>query len=174
VSGGFRPTYVHAVEAALAAGWTYRSTVVWADGELGKSTARGSVDSASSPYIYTGAEMVPLFSNGAWRREPPCPSDIDHTDWLAWTNGLWRFRGEQTPWEGHPAPFPVELPRRLIALLSFPGDVVLDPFCGSGTTALAAVRLGRRPVGFDRSAAYVESARRRTEEGGAGDGARAD
>ncbi|MFL5688684.1 MAG: DNA-methyltransferase [Chloroflexota bacterium] len=163
VSGGFRPTYVHAVEAALAAGWAYRSTVVWADGELGKSVARGSVDSAASPYVYTGAEMVPLFSNGAWRREPPCPSDIDHADWIAWTNGLWRFHGEQTPWEGHPAPFPVELPRRLIALLSFPGDAVLDPFLGSGTTLMAAVERGRQAIGFDISVAYVESARRRLE-----------
>lgn len=161
VVGGFRPTYVQAVTAAIEAGWRYRSTILWADNELGKSTARGSVDSASSPYIYAGAEPVALFSKGPWGRQPPCPSDIDHADWVAWTNGLWHFRGDTMPWEGHPAPFPLELPRRLILLLSFPDDVVLDPFVGSGTTALAALQLGRRAIGFDRSQQYVDSTLRR-------------
>lgn len=160
-SGGCRPTYAQAVQAAIEAGWRYRSTILWADNELGKSTARGSVDSPSSPYIYAGAEPIALFSKGPWKRQPPCPPDIDHSDWVAWTNGLWRFRGVQVPWEGHPASFPLELPRRLILLLSFPGDVVLDPFVGSGTTALAAMQLGRQAIGFDRSERYVQSTLRR-------------
>jgi site-specific DNA-methyltransferase (adenine-specific) len=160
--GGWRPTYAQAVQMAVAAGWEYRSSIVWLDDQLGKSTARGSVDSASSPSIIAGAEMVALFSKGPWKRaEPPGPSDLDRADWIDWTNGVWRVQGEPRAWEGHPAPFPFDLPRRLIRLLSFPGDVVLDPFCGSGTTALAAHQLRREFVGLDRAREYVESTLRR-------------
>lgn len=166
-AGGFRPTYAQAVQMADAAGWEYRSTVVWFDDHLGKSTARGSMDSAAAPHAYAGAEMVALFSKGEWKREAPGPSDLAHDEWLEWTNGVWRFPGETQAWEGHPAPYPYELPRRLIKLLSFPGDAVLDPFTGSGTTALAAHRLGRDFEGFDLSRAYVESALRRVVRRGA-------
>jgi site-specific DNA-methyltransferase (adenine-specific) len=165
--GGFRPTYAQAVQMADAAGWEYRSSILWVDDQLGKSTARGSQDSSSAPHVIAGAEMVALFSKGTWKREPPGPSDLAHDEWLEWTNGLWRFPGETQAWEGHPAPFPYELPRRLIKLLSFPGDVVLDPFCGSGTTALAAHRLGRDFLGFDQAQRYVESALRRVVRKGA-------
>lgn len=172
VAGGYRPLYSTAVQMALSAGWTYRSTIVWDDTTLGKSVARGSVDSASAPYIYSGAQMIALFSKGDWAREAPGPSDLHREEWLAWTNGSWRFPGETNPWEGHPAAFPIGLPHRLIKLLSFPGDVVLDPFSGSGTTALAALKLGRQAIGFDRSEAYVASALRRiaaqTERAGSG------
>jgi site-specific DNA-methyltransferase (adenine-specific) len=156
-----RPIYSSAVQMAMAAGWKYRSTIVWDDTTLGKSTARGSMDSASAPNIYSGAQMIALFSNGEWAREAPGPSDLQREEWLAWTNGSWRFPGETKPWEDHPAAFPLGLPHRLIKLLSFPGDVVLDPFSGSGTTCLAAVQLGRQAIGFDRSEAYVASALRR-------------
>ena len=167
--GGCRPTYAQAVAAALAAGWTYRSTIVWCDGELGKSTARGSYDAergsgtAAAPSIIAPSETIILLSKGPWwREEPPArPSDIELDDWVSWTNGHWTFRGEIDPWEWHPAPFPEELPKRLVNLLSFPGDLVLDPFLGSGTTAVAALRAGRRFVGVDRSAGYVASAGRR-------------
>lgn len=162
-AGGYRPTYAQAVAAAITAGWSYRSTIVWAEGNVSKSTGRGSVDSASAPHVIAPVEMIALFSRGPWHRDPPAgrPSDLAHEDWLAWTNGLWQFGGETRAWEGHPAAFPEELPRRLIHLLSFPGDVVLDPFVGSGTTALVAWRLGRRAIGFDLSTAYIAAARRR-------------
>lgn len=158
---GFRPTYAQAVAAAGAAGWEYRSTIVWRDGQLGKSVARGSLDSASAPHIYAPVEMIALFSRGPWRRDLLAPSDLTRAEWLEWTNGDWPLRGETRAWEGHPAPFPVEIPRRLIKLLSVPGDVVLDPFLGSGTTVLEAVRLGRRALGSDRAPEYVASSRRR-------------
>lgn len=159
--GGFRPTYSQAIQMAMAAGWTYRSTIVWFDDQLGKSTARGSMDSAAAPHIYAGAELVALFSKGAWKRMSDVPSDLTRQDWLEWTNGVWKFPGETSAFEGHPAPFPYELPRRLIKLLSFPGDVVMDPFVGSGTAALAASNLGRDFEGFDVSEAYVASTQRR-------------
>lgn len=159
--GGFRPTYAQAIQMADSAGWEYRSSIVWCDDQLGKSTARGSMDSASAPHVYAGVEMIALFSKGEWKREADAASDLAHDEWLEWTNGVWRLVGETQAWEGHPAPYPYELPRRLIKLLSFPGDVVLDPFVGSGTTILAASRLGRQAVGFDRSSQYVASTLRR-------------
>lgn len=164
-----RPTAAQATVAALGAGWTYRSTIMWCDGELGKSTARGSFDAerhtgtASAPSILAPSEVIILLSKGPWwREEPPDrPSDIELDEWIDWTNGHWRFRGEVYPWEDHPAPFPLELPRRLVTLLSFPGDLVLDPFVGSGTTAVAALQGGRRFVGTDTSERYILAATRR-------------
>jgi site-specific DNA-methyltransferase (adenine-specific) len=160
---GSRPTYAETLTAALAAGWTYRSTIVWHDDQLGKSTARGSLDSASSPYIYFPGEMILLMYKGdEWGRpDPEHRGFLDHQHWLDWTNGHWEVSGESSPWEDHPAPFPLEIPRRLIDLLSFSGDLVLDPFVGSGTTALAAFKAGRRFYGVDASEEYVESAKRR-------------
>jgi len=166
--GGFRPSYALACQMADAAGWEYRSTIVWFDDQLGQSTARGSMDSAAAPHIYAGAEMIALFSKGEWKRETPDPMPfgptLSHQDWLDWTNGVWRQMGETQAFEGHPAPFPYEIPRRLALLLSFPGDTVLDPFVGSGTTSLVG-RLGRDFIGFDRSSLYVSSTLRRATDG---------
>lgn len=159
--GGFRPTYAQAVQAALDAGWTYRSTITWVDDHLDKSIAKGSMDSATSPHIIAPVEMVALFSKGGWKREAPCASDLEHDEWLEWTMGWWQFPGETRAFEGHPAPFPIKLPWRLIRLLSFPGDTVLDPFAGSGTTLAAALDLDRKAIGFDLSEAYVRSSLRR-------------
>lgn len=166
---GSRPTYGHALVAAERAGWVYRSTIVWHDDQLGKSTARGSLDSASSPYIYFPGEMILLMQKGLdWGRpDPDVRGVVDHQSWLDWTNGHWEVSGESSPWEDHPAPYPLEIPRRLIALLSFAGDLVLDPFTGSGTTAVAAVAAGRRFYGVDVSQAYVESTLRRVFREGA-------
>lgn len=160
---GSRPTYAETLVAARQAGWVYRSTIVWHDDQLGKSTARGSLDSASSPYIYFPGEMILLMQKGPeWGRvDPENRGGIDHQRWLDWTNGYWRISGESNAWEDHPAPFPVEVPRRLIELLSFYGDLVLDPFTGSGTTAVAAFDVGRRFYGVDASETYVKSALRR-------------
>lgn len=160
---GARPTYGHAFAAAEQAGWVYRSTIVWHDDQLGKSTARGSPDSASSPYIYFPGEMILLMQKGTeWgRSDPDVRGVIDHQHWLDWTNGHWEVSGESSAWEDHPAPFPLEIPRRLIELLSFSGDLVVDPFLGSGTTALAARDAGRRFYGVDAEQAYVDSALRR-------------
>jgi site-specific DNA-methyltransferase (adenine-specific) len=167
--GGSRPTYAQAVSAAQQAGWQYRATVVWAEGNISKSIARGSVDSPSSPHVIAPVEMIGLFYRDHWGRASERPPDLTHEEWLAWTNGLWNFTGEGRAWEGHPAAFPEELPRRLTKLLSFPGDVVLDPFCGSGTAIVVAHQLGRVAIGFDISPDYVASARRRVAQLSAGD-----
>lgn len=155
-----RPTYAQAVSAAIEAGWTYRWTIVWNEGNVSRSVARGSVDSASAPHVIAPVEMIAVFHKGTWPRIAG-QSDIDHADWLEWTNGLWTFQGESRAWEGHPAAFPLELPTRLIRLLSFREDYVLDPFAGSGTTLVAAHRLGRHGIGYDLSEQHVASTKRR-------------
>jgi site-specific DNA-methyltransferase (adenine-specific) len=163
--GGFRPTYHQALVEALAVGWTYRATIIWAEGNVSDLRGRGSPDSAAAIHFIAPVEMIALFSKGDWKRED-LGGDLTHEEWLAWTNGLWTFPGESRPWEGFPAAFPEELPRRLIKLLSFPGDTVLDPFAGSGTTIVAAHKLGCRAIGVDCSEAYVGSTRRQLAGGG--------
>lgn len=162
--GGNRPTWPQACKAAVDAGWAYRWAVVWNEGNVSKSVARGSIDSPASPHVITPVEVIGVFFKGEWGRTSNAPADLEHDEWLEWTNGLWTFRGEGRAWEGHPAAFPEELPRRLIKLLSYPGDTVLDPFAGSGTTVLVAWQLGRLAIGFDHAPTYIESARRRLAE----------
>lgn len=162
--GGNRPTWPQACKAATDAGWAYRWAIVWNEGNVSKSVARGSIDSPAAPHVITPVEVIGVFYKGAWGRTSDAPADLEHDEWLEWTNGLWTFRGEGRAWEGHPAAFPEELPRRLIKLLSYPGDTVLDPFAGSGTTPLVAWQLGRVAIGFDHAPAYIDSARRRLVE----------
>jgi site-specific DNA-methyltransferase (adenine-specific) len=80
------------------------------------------------------------------------------------TTSIWNFPSESATRVGHPAPFSVELPYRLIQLYTFEGDVVLDPFCGSGTTCIAAIKTKRHNIGFDNNEEYVNLAKRRISE----------
>jgi site-specific DNA-methyltransferase (adenine-specific) len=97
------------------------------------------------------------------RRVDQAESTIERNEFLEWTKSVWSFPAVSARKIGHPAPFPEELPRRLIQLYTFKGDVVLDPFCGSGTTCLAAKRLGRQYIGFDVEQDYLELAQERID-----------
>jgi site-specific DNA-methyltransferase (adenine-specific) len=157
-----RPTYYQAVHAAQAAGWLYKGTIVWDKNHHKKgSRGLGSVNSAARPYVVDPTETIVLFSKGEWAPSSARPDDILPEDWQTYAHGPWRFPGLPRRKRGHPAPFPEELPRRCIRLFSRRGDVVLDPFVGSGTTVAVAVAEGRVGIGCDRSAAYLrESAER--------------
>lgn len=160
--GGCRPTYAEAVACALSAGWTYKATIVWHESNTTKGNrSLGSVNSSARPHPVDSSEMIVLFSKGEWGPSSDNEDDITPEEWQAAGRGPWAFSGESRPWEDHPAPFPEELPRRLIRYLCRVGDVVLDPFVGSGTTMVVAHALGRRAIGFDVSERYVQSARRR-------------
>jgi site-specific DNA-methyltransferase (adenine-specific) len=103
-----------------------------------------------------------VFSKGSMRREgEKGESTITRDEFLEYTKSIWNFPTESAKKVGHPAPFPVELPYRLIQLYTYQGDVVLDPFCGSGTTCVAAVRTNRHFIGLDNSEKYVELAKKR-------------
>lgn len=88
-------------------------------------------------------------------------SDITREEFIEWTNGLWSFPGESRKKIGHPAPFPLELPKRCIKLFSFVGDTVLDPFLGSGTTLIATALLNRKGIGVEIDKKYCELALKR-------------
>ncbi len=145
------------------AGFRYRTTVVWAEGNIARSTARGSIDSPSAINLICPAEVVLVVHKGEWNLGRTDVSDLGHDEWLAWTLAAWSFPGEHADRVGYPAAFPEELPRRLIKLLSFPGDLVIDPFVGSGTTAVVARALGRRFWGCDRNPTAVARAQARLE-----------
>ena len=148
--GGHRPTYMQVVDAAMLEGWQYGFTVVWNEGNVKRSVARGSY---RNPHIIAPVEMIAVFYKGDWARPMTAPPDVDHGEWLEWTCGMWTFPGQRraTAWGKYPAAYPEELPRRLVKLLTAPGDVILDPFSRSGTTAAVACRLGRRALAFDVS-----------------------
>jgi len=109
-------------------GWKYHSTIVWNEGNISRRTAWGSWMSASAPYVIAPVELIVILYKKYWRKlATGKKSDITKQEFMDWTDGLWTFSGESKKRIGHPAPFPVELPRRCIKLFSFVGDTVLDP-----------------------------------------------
>jgi len=156
-------------------GLLLRGEVVWAkaDGASG-SCAWGSFRSAANPVLRDLTERVVIASKGRFDRartveqrraeELPCESWISNDEFMEATLDLWRIPAESATRVGHPAPFPVELPLRLIDLYTYRGDLVLDPFAGAGTTSVAAVRRSRRHAGYDTDPAYIELARGRVAE----------
>lgn len=142
-------------------GWNYRTTIVWNEGNISKNSARGSFMSASSPHVIAPAELIVVMYKKQWKKAKSGKSDITKEEFLEWTNGLWTFSGESKKKIGHPAPFPVELPKRCIKLFGYIGDIVLDPFMGSGTTLVAAKMLNRKSIGIEISDEFCELAFRR-------------
>jgi site-specific DNA-methyltransferase (adenine-specific) len=155
-AGGKRTTSKQPVLADFTAllvrdlNFVYNTTVLWLEGNISRRTAWGSWLRASDPWINTAAEVVLVLSRDHRKRDGRGKtSDIARDEFMDWTLGLWSFNGQNTGQHGHPAPFPEELPRRLIRLFSFREDVVLDPFLGSGTTCRVAKNLGRRSIGVE-------------------------
>jgi site-specific DNA-methyltransferase (adenine-specific) len=158
---GFQSVYADVVTIAKKVGFKYFSTIVWNEGNISRRTAWGSFASASAPYVIAPVEVIVLLYKHSWKKLREGISDITPEEFKQWTLGLWTFSGENPRKVGHPAPFPVELPKRCIKLFSYVGDIVLDPFVGSGTTLIAARLLKRRAVGIDISKRYCEIAKER-------------
>jgi len=146
-------------------GFLMRGEIIWDKGSsVGSSTAWGSWLSASNPTLRDVHEYILVFSKGQFKRQRNgAESTIERDDFLELTKSVWQFPTESASRVGHPAPFPVELPRRLIELYTFEGDVILDPFMGSGTTALAALETGRHYVGYELDEDYVSLAQQRIQ-----------
>ncbi len=118
--------------------------------------------SASAPFVIAPVEVIIVLYKDSWKKtKGDKQSDITRDEFLEWTNGVWNFNGESKKRIGHPAPFPIELPRRCIKIFSFVGDTVLDPFLGSGTTLIACARTGRTGIGVDVDENYCKLARKR-------------
>lgn len=156
------PLHSYVIGEMLDVGYLMRGEIIWHKAaSAGVSTAWGSWMSAANPTLRDTHEYILVFSKGEMRRRGRGRSTITREEFLEFTRSVWSFPAESARRVGHPAPFPVELPYRLIQLYTFEGDVVLDPFCGSGTTCIAALKTGRHFIGFDNNMKYVELARRR-------------
>ena len=143
-------------------GFLLRGEIVWQKAQgAGGSCAWGSWRSAKNPTLRDVHEYVLVASKGSFGRQKIGRDTIERDRFLEATISVWNIPPESARRVGHPAPFPVELPRRLIELYSFEDDLVLDPFIGSGSTAVAAVETGRHYVGYDPVAEYLEIAERR-------------
>jgi site-specific DNA-methyltransferase (adenine-specific) len=150
------------ITLAKQIGYRYRSTIIWNKNHISRRTAWGSWMSASAPAVIAHIEtIVVLYKQGWIKRSGSRISDITKEEFINWTDGIWTFNGESAKKIGHPAPFPLELPRRCIKLFSFVGDTVLDPFAGSGTTLVAASTLNRNAIGTEIDPHYCELAIKR-------------
>ncbi|MBN1807466.1 MAG: site-specific DNA-methyltransferase [Planctomycetes bacterium] len=159
------PLHLFIVELMLDLGFAMRGEIIWdKSASAGTSTAWGSWKSPANPTLRDVHEYVLVFSKGPLGREAPDgrSATVSKEDFLELTRSVWSFPAVSARKIGHPAPFPVELPRRLIELYTFSDEVVLDPFMGSGQTAVAAVATGRVFVGYEKNPDYFELALKRT------------
>jgi len=160
--GGQQSVYADIVTIAKKIGWKYHSTIVWNEGNISRRTAWGSWLSASAPYVIAPVEMIVVMYKKKWKKfSRGKKSDITKHEFIEWTNGVWSFPGESKKRVKHPAPFPLELPKRCIKLFTFIGDTVLDPFLGSGTTLIACALLNRKGIGVEIDENYCEIAKKR-------------
>jgi DNA modification methylase len=153
----YLPLHLFVTEVMLEAGFVMRGEVIWdKSASAGTSTAWGSWCSPANPTLRDVHEYLLIFSKGEFGRECPAGRNgtITSDEFLRLTKSVWSFGAASAKKIGHPAPFPVELPRRLIELYTFSGEVVLDPFMGSGQTAIAAIETGRVYTGYERDAEY--------------------
>lgn len=146
-------------------GLLMRGEIIWNKGMSARSSMRwGSWKLPTDPVLREVHEYILVFSKNGYRLPAEGTSDITKEEFLEYTRSLATFPPASAKRIGHPAPFPERLPARLMKLFTFPGNVVLDPFLGSGTTAVAAKRLGRHFIGYDISENYCQLARKRVAE----------
>lgn len=153
----------HEVAARMRAiGFFMRAEVIWRKAKgAGGNCAWGSWRSAANPVVRDVHEYCLCFSKGRFDRVVKGESDVSAEEFLASTLSVWDIAPEKASKVDHPAPFPVELPRRFIRLYTYKGEWVLDPFMGSGSTAVAAVLSERKWIGYDIDPDYCETTRKR-------------
>lgn len=156
---GKRPVCADITKLALDVGWKYHCTIIWNEQNISRRTAWGSWLSASAPYVIAPVEVILVLYKHEWKRNCKGTSTISKNEFMEWTNGVWTFNGARK--NGHPAPFPLELPKRCIRLFSYEDDVIFDPFVGSGTTILSAIDQNRKSIGVEISDEYHKLAKAR-------------
>ena len=157
------PLSHHVSHLMAKIGFNMRGEIIWNKASSASpSTAWGSWQSASNPTLRDVHEYILIFSKGDYKRNKGEKlNTINKEQFMEWTKSIWTMHSESAKRIGHPAPFPEELPNRLIQLYSFTDDIVLDPFMGSGTTAVAALKAQRHFVGYEISEDYVKLANQR-------------
>ena len=160
------PLHSYIIKDMLDIGFFMRGEIIWNKASSASaSTAWGSWMSAGNPVLRDIHEYILVFSKESFSRKKGSKKNtISKEQFLEWTKSVWTFSAVSARSIGHPAPFPVELPYRLIQLYTFEGDVILDPFIGSGQTAIAAIKTNRHYVGYDTNEDYVKLAEKRIRE----------
>jgi len=151
----------------LDIGFLPRGEIIWNKASSASpSTAWGTFASARNPTLRDVHEYILVYSKGTFRRENPTQkkATISDSRFMEWTKSVWTFPAEPAKKVGHPAPFPVELPYRLIQFYTFENDVILDPFMGSGQTAIAALKSHRHYVGYEIEESYSRLAQSRIRQ----------
>jgi len=157
------PLHRYIIEGMHEIGFLMRGEIIWDKASSASpSTAWGSWLSATNPVLRDIHEYILVFSKGTFSRKGKNRQNtIKKEDFLEWTKSVWTFPAVSAKEIGHPAPFPEELPHRLIQLYSFKNDVVLDPFAGSGSTCVAALKDSRNYVAYDIDPEYLKLAEKR-------------
>ena len=158
------PLHAMIIEIMLDLGFLMRGEIIWdKSASAGGSCAWGSWMSASNPVLRDYHEYILVFSKDSYAKSKTQikQDTIERDDFIEWTRSVWTFPAVNAKRIGHPAPFPVELPHRLINLYSYENDVILDPFIGSGTTAIACIQNNRNYIGYDIKQEYIDLAEKR-------------
>lgn len=162
------PLHAYFYQVHAAVGFLPMGEIIWQKGRGNNSScAWGSWKSARSPRLRDVHEYLLVFAKQSFSRPDHGVSDISAEEFMEATLSVWQIPPVSARKTGHPAPFPIELAERVIKLFSYAGDLVVDPFCGSGTTCVAARRLGRHFAGFDVSPEYCALAEKRLAQAGA-------
>lgn len=163
------PLHAEIISQCVASGFDYLGSIIWRK-KTTMNTTGGAVVMGSYPYPPNGIveidfEYILLFKKPGKPRKVPREikqaAALSRDEWKSWFSGHWDVGGARK--KGHEAPFPIEIPRRLIRMFSFPGDTVLDPFLGTGTTAAAALELGRNALGYEINKSFVSLSQERLE-----------
>lgn len=161
------PLHSFIIEDMHEIGFLMRGEIIWDKGSSASpSTAWGTWLKANNPVLRDVHEYILVFSKDTFthKNSTKRKSTITKEEFLEFTKSVWHFAAERASKVGHPAPFPVELPYRLIQLYTFEGDVVLDPFVGAGTTCIAALKTIRKYVAYDIDEKYCDLAERRIKQ----------
>jgi site-specific DNA-methyltransferase (adenine-specific) len=141
---------------AQSIGFNHHGIAIWDEGTISKRTAWGSWLSASAPYINSPYEGILILYKGNWKREDSGKSTISREDFMEGCSGSWKMKPQRR--KEHPAPFPIKLPQMCIDLFTYEGDLVLDPFMGSGSTGIACKLKNRSCIGLEKNPDYCTGA----------------
>jgi DNA modification methylase len=161
------PLHAFIAQQVIGLGFLMRGEIIWNKAaSASPSTAWGSWKSAGNPTLRDVHEYILVFCKETFQRQNPFRREntIAKEEFLEYSKSIWNFPAESARKVGHPAPFPVELPRRLIQLYTFENEIVLDPFMGSGQTAIAALKSGRHYVGYEIDQKYITLAQQRIQD----------